>query len=174
MPEKCHRHSLISTGVSALLILRLPDPLVQMPLFSGFFRPGSYIYLSLPVYVSITAVIASPSIAYGLKCRCDCTHRTRPADPPAPQWRGQNRPASLQHSYTCLPGAGSLAEEGKRTQKKLPLRFRNGGLGTKHIHCPSREKELQANSFACLQKFVQILTFFSARARPHTHTRTHR
>jgi len=43
-----------------------------------------------------------------------CTYQTRPADPPALQWPGQSLPASLQHSYTCLQGAGSLAGEEKR------------------------------------------------------------
>lgn len=37
------------------------------------------------------------------------THQTRPADPPAPRWRGQSLPASLLPLCTCWPGAGSPA-----------------------------------------------------------------
>lgn len=34
------------------------------------------------------------------------THRTRPADPPAPRWQGRSPPASLLLLCTCWPGAG--------------------------------------------------------------------
>lgn len=49
-----------------------------------------------------------------------CTYQTRPADPPALLWLGRSRPASLQHSYICLLGAGSLARVKKGREIKLP------------------------------------------------------
>lgn len=61
------------------------------------------------------------------------TYQTRPVDPPAPQWPGQSRPASPQHSYICLPGAGSLASVSKRTEKKGYPTFLNERVKVQNI-----------------------------------------
>lgn len=70
-------------------------------------------------------------------CWSPCTSMARP--------KSASFTAAFLHLLARSRFSGWRGKEDKKTTT-LALRLWNGGLGTKQINCPSREKELQAHS----------------------------